>query len=891
MRIFWAAFLFALSMGIVGCSDGESESGGVEEDSASSDTDSDGDTDADADGDTDADSDADTDADTDVDTDADTDVDTDADTDVDTDTDADGDTDADTDVDTDADSDTGVNEDELTVIEITNSVKVPGIKRFGINLGGDNYWDSVLKKNRIKGGGFEGVMFRHIARGPGGDDRSFYDWNDYDDTLPGGDEISGRSWIDMVTGADAWLLAGDRAYTPDVIQSVEHAAFPGRDDGPVLRFVFAAPGPVVGASDGDTLDEVGMLIEKVEADLGFIGQHGGPLWTFASEGATIETITGDVPPDSPGNAAALLNAPGAESAKLMFPLVPGEQVDPNGIWRVSFSAKGDGELTVGHGPWGDPQDPFPVALTDEWQRFDGLEMTVEGFGSDSLNLHLSATGGTVLIDNVEAYKEGDDNPTAFRDEIVDLLNELRPGSLRHLVMGGSSVENLLRPDSERMAVSFRREVPPDPAETWPPHPQTNGGADLLDFSMHDFLTLSEAVGSEPWYCVSGTILPEEMDLLMEYLAGPAETAGGQIRADLGREAPWTDAFDTIHIEMGNEAWNWAGPYAYGGWNGPEYWTTLFNRARAALDALSADQEGFMFHIGAQNYNTWLGQSLVANHGPAADGYSIAPYVIHEMSADQNGWSDEELFSWAFGWVWHLNTGGPMQANADMIADLGQDHLEFSVYEVNHHITGGDAAPEVRNRIVASIGGALNIINHMLLMVDRYEVRTQNFFSLFQREYDGVRLWGSVMGAGPGEIRYRPTFQSLILANQVMFGDLVETTRSGVDGTFPSTVTYDDETVTMDVPYLHAYATRDGADRGIILLNLHRTDVLPVQLDLPAEPAGSATLWELTADSITANNELEHAPEVDVHRRALDDFAGGYQHNLPPHSMTVIRWSE
>jgi hypothetical protein len=109
---------------------------------------------------------------------------------------------------------------------------------------------------------------------------------------------------------------------------------------------------------------------------------------------------------------------------------------------------------------------------------------------------------------------------------------------------------------------------------------------------------------------------------------------------------------------------------------------------------------------------------IEQHGAAADAYAIAPYVIHEMNETQAAFDDEQLFSWAFAWVWYLNTGGPMQANWDMIQESVNPNLEISVYEVNHHITGGSAPNEPRNRIVTSIGGGLNVLNHMLLMLER-----------------------------------------------------------------------------------------------------------------------------------------------------------------------------
>jgi alpha-L-arabinofuranosidase len=144
----------------------------------------------------------------------------------------------------------------------------------------------------------------------------------------------------------------------------------------------------------------------------------------------------------------------------------------------------------------------------------------------------------------------------------------------------------------------------------------------------------------------------------------------------------------------------------------------------------------------------------------------------------------------------------------------------------------------------------------------------------------------------GPERYRPTFLSLMLANQVLFGDMVEVVKSGVDATWPSTIDYDGDTIQTDVPYIHAFATSDNGERGLILLNLHRTDALPVQIDLPADVQDTtATRWQMTANTITANNERGHDAEVTTSQRSITDFTSGYQTNLPPHSMTVFRWSE
>ena len=42
-------------------------------------------------------------------------------------------------------------------------------------------------------------------------------------------------------------------------------------------------------------------------------------------------------------------------------------------------------------------------------------------------------------------------------------------------------------------------------------------------------------------------------------------------------------------------------------------------------------------------------------------------------------------------------------------------IGLSIYEVNHHTTRGNAPLEPRNKIVASIGGGINVANNMLMM--------------------------------------------------------------------------------------------------------------------------------------------------------------------------------
>ena len=201
-----------------------------------------------------------------------------------------------------------------------------------------------------------------------------------------------------------------------------------------------------------------------------------------------------------------------------------------------------------------------VPLTKEWVRHE-IDVTLPAQQANSnVGGRVVASGGDVLIDDITfQLDEPGSNPTAFRDLLIEPLKKLNPGILRYLQMGGSNLADNLRPRLRQMG------------STRDFGNLTRGGrnhAQYYEFNLHDFYVLCEYVGADPWYCLPGTIHPEEINLLMEYLGGPANTPGGKIRAELGRPRPWTEVFGNIYVEIGNEAWNPSG-YATGSYNGPE----------------------------------------------------------------------------------------------------------------------------------------------------------------------------------------------------------------------------------------------------------------------------------------------------------------------------------
>jgi hypothetical protein len=66
---------------------------------------------------------------------------------------------------------------------------------------------------------------------------------------------------------------------------------------------------------------------------------------------------------------------------------------------------------------------------------------------------------------------------------------------------------------------------------------------------------------------------------------------------------------------------------------------------------------------------------------------------------------------------------------------------------------------------------------------------------------------------------------------------------------------------------------------------------PVEIAFAGRPVrNKASLWRMSAEKITANNEFEtDRPQVAVAQETLNDFAPGHKITLPPHSMTVLEW--
>lgn len=756
---------------------------------------------------------------------------------------------------------------EITVVSLTDRVLVEDCLRFGLNLGGDHYLTgSVLRKQRVIEN-FEGSTYRQIytVRPPG--------------RLDSPDRLKvPEPWRQVFIGSRYVILSGPSQWTSGTLRDIRqiYAGTRGRGEQPDL-FIFDRPVKLVPGS--------GVMLEAARLDEGYVG----PLDDYWR--VNISPQVGDLPPGSAGRVAGRMN--GADSpAHIRFATHYHRYGDLNGTWHIHFWARAvDGrpvlEIAPDRPEWGKAVKLRPEP---EWRKYE-LKLPVKGVPesvSPIQDAHLlwlfRVTGGEILIDDIEMWPEGDENPTAFRDDLIATLQKFQPGILRYLQMGGNTLRNTLLPPLQAHAYTSRPTYLPGPYQR----------KRKASYGLHQFYELCHHVGAEPWYSLPGTMELEEILQFMEYLGGDSDTEFGRLRVEMGQKEPWSQVFSRIHVEFGNEAWNSAPPYQAGGFNGPDYWRELI----AAAKNTPYYRPNIIFHAGGQAASTSRNQRIIA-HTPNADRLSVAPYLIPSLNQDDlhrlN--TDEKFFRWAFAWplVRSLEEKGAMFRNHQLVRESG---LGLSIYEINHHTTSGDAPLEPRNRLVTSLGGGLNVINNMLLMLREHQIREQCLFSLAQHSYRArnigqVRLWGTALSMRAGKERYRPTFLAAAAVNQVIAGNLIETIHQGAQPTFTATGVFsrrDGIRTINNIPALWSYGFADNNTRGLIVINLDIKQAHRIAVNFPEKPVGAAHSYLLTGATINASNEFEHPdPQVVLLEETIEHFTTEKILTIPAHSMLVLQW--
>jgi hypothetical protein len=762
---------------------------------------------------------------------------------------------------------------QATNFEIGTTVQRSQVKHLGVNLSGDNYYDSgQMFRNLIFGNpGFEGETYQTIMQCVAVTATSCTDSDIY------------NVWpANFLQGATFQVISGTASGVTGTITSSTAASQSGNIG---VIFNFAATSTPLAVNN--------WLIVQMTVP----GNAQAGWWPTTSGGATLSTDTTDIAPDSPGKQALEINASGSGQSAVIdsyFDSTTGRSfVQLNGTYTLAFKAKGlsgNNQLNVSVIRQMSSQNETlfnqTVTLTGQWQDYTySFNAAEDGTYIGTVAVSFSVAGASMYLDDAsltEAAAPG--NPTAYRNAVVNTLKSLQPGVLRYMTLTdyGTSIDNVI-------AVPFARQ-----RAGWSPGATEQGEVPM---GLEEFLVLCQTVGAEPWYTMPGGISPNDMQNLIQFLAGDASTPYGAKRAALGQTAPWTSVFPVIHLELGNEMWNTI-YYGEGISDPVVYGTRAATIFAAARSSASFNASNFDLIMGSwATQPTWTQQELASSSG--YDSVDAAPYLFNSLN-DYS--SNEAIFGPMFAQPEEVdsNASGYMAQQAQA-ASGGSTPANLAVYEVNLSTTSGTASQSVVNQVVGGLGAGIAVADHMLLMIRDLGITTQNMFALSeyqnafsnsQNANETMPLWGSVIDMGGETNLKRPQYLAEQLANSAILPTMLTTMVSGANPTWNQALSTNDSIQLANAHYLQPFAFTDGTHYSVVVFNLSRSGSLPVTFSGTNAPTGTVLISQFTSTNPTDNNEglTSSTPVVNAPTQtSVANFNPATSYSLPPYSMTVFLW--
>lgn len=755
-----------------------------------------------------------------------------------------------------------------TVITVTDQVLVPHMPRLGVHTSGDNYYDAPNRKDRVEEN-FEGIVTRFIAR------TIIHEPNVVEPEHSVSPEYAQQL---INNGATYTIVAGPDIWKTGSITNIEMV----NPAGSTTRLKLTLDSAFTPASKQN-----GIMVDSFDPR-GFVsyarinsavGSEVTPNAAFVKGDTSIITTEG-----APGFGTNSLRLNGTNgAASYLFFTHYATIGDTRGTWRASFAAKAQsGSPSLAVGPNEIPSLDQTIQPTTSWQNYELVFNVNPATENNQTSFLFEATGGSVLVDDVVITQIGDTNPTIFRDDLVNVIDFLKPGVMRYLVNRADRIQN--RIEGPLRSYAHR----------------TSGTISRIDWGMHDFFELAEYAGFAPWYTLPGSMNPADVEFLMEYLAGPITTPGGARRAELGREAPWTDSLDRIFCQFGNEWITFSGT----GFNGIGYWEALIQAAKSS----PWYNEQIVFVTDSQGGAAWN-----LDNAPSSDALCHGGYMNYGMydSMVAPFGTPEALARFVLTIPWQQWTT-PNGSRDNVLAAVARN-VEPTVYEGgNFHTTFGDAPLEVINDIVSSHVGGLAAIQNMLLLQSLYGVRYQNSFNFSQRSFSpggsfgdiqgNVLLWGGLLSQRGDSQRYRPRFLQLAAANRAMGGDLVQTVHDGPDAgeTFTVNALYSPSYAnrleanliasTINLKPIVSYGYRDGVRRGLILINQDTAASRQVRIEFSDTAKGTANWWRVApSDPFADNEDFNSAPQVVLEEGQITNFTSGYTIVVPATGMLSLSW--
>jgi hypothetical protein len=549
-----------------------------------------------------------------------------------------------------------------------------------------------------------------------------------------------------------------------------------------------------------------------------------------------------------------------------------------------------------------------------WTTYDyPFTASDTGIQAQTVGYSFSCTGSCLLQDaDVVEGSTLPGNTTAFRDAVVYELQKIHPGSIRYMDASQwcSDVADEIASTGNRRWCG---------ASSWAP-----GVGQAMGYN--DVLELANFLDTDVLISVGQLNQPSDWAMLVSWLSSS------------GWISKFAASGHTIYLEDGNEAWNsGVGSTLYYG-NGSAYGYTLGPNMAAAKSATGYDPHviklvGNSWVAANQGYGPfgWVHNVLtVAQTTPNGlpDFMDDAPYTLNYMSNFDTYGSNVATTGAPFldEWAEDANIDSvttPLSNSQSMYLNQQYAKANFGVgtlvYEVNQSTLSGAAATQLQlNQIGASVGNALAIAEHVLLMQRDSQLTGPIHAFTLAEPYTGytctgngcssgavMPLWGTTlfMATGPGQTpgsanSDRPLAIALGVINNAIGsnGNLMSVTQSGTPTfNYPGGQAGSIQP-NAAVPYVNCFAYSNGQGSWTtICFNNNLTTAESVTLTGPGAPTGpvSETIFPERGNFITDQNEDtflgagSSAPMVAV---PTASSASGATYSIPPASFIALTYT-
>ncbi|SDX92257.1 hypothetical protein SAMN05444336_11322 [Albimonas donghaensis] len=436
-----------------------------------------------------------------------------------------------------------------------------------------------------------------------------------------------------------------------------------------------------------------------------------------------------------------------------------------------------------------------------------------------------------------------------------------------------------------------------------------GGTDR-SATLPQQLGIMDRAGVDPWLQIEPHLTPEEWTGLVEYLAAPAGAGPWAAkRARQGRAAPWTDAFDRIYFELGNETWNGIfRPWIFEGmrdavtgdrYKAGEVYGMFQEQVIAALRASpwwakAGLDDKVTFVIGGRNGSSY--GSDAARFSPGSDLITVAPY-IGGWDAGQNLTKLEPASYFThLNWVSQSSLPKARQ-QVEYASRLSREtgrRIEVGTYESGPgyvmKVDGkrlNDEQSRIQEQVMKSQATGTATLDNFLAQAE-VGYRLQNFFAFD----DGLRWTTHALWQDGGQTY--PSWKLISLLNREGLGDMVKVdTLATPTADLPKARRRRE---VDDAPLTAVYATRKGDRLNVFVLSRRIPDYpvkgddgcTPVEIALPFRSAAKVTLHRMAApydaENVTADNvkieTLDLAPPADPARFKMGEATGAPACGLP-----------